>query len=68
MDLWTEGGGFVRHADSLPDVHQTLCCPRRSPLLGKSVTASVMGIPPYITVDPKTKVLWGSSCSVVIFI
>jgi hypothetical protein len=41
------------------DFFTTRCCSGQSPLLGKSVTVSVMGIPPYITFNPETKVLGG---------
>jgi hypothetical protein len=41
------------------DLFATHCCSGKSPLLGKYVTVSVMGIPPYITFSPETKALGG---------
>ena len=41
------------------DLFSTRCCSGQSPLLGRSVTVSVIGIPPYVTFDPETKALGG---------
>jgi hypothetical protein len=49
----------MKHRKNMLDFFTTRCCSGKSPLLGKSVTVSVMGIPPYITFNPETKVLGG---------
>ena len=61
VDVWKENFGFVKYGKSgiRRDLISSQCCLGKSPLLGKSVTVSVMGVPPYITFNPDTKVLGG---------
>ena len=59
VDVWKEKVGFIKHGNKILDFFSTHCCSGKSTLFGKSVTVSVMGIPPYIIFDPETKVLGG---------
>ena len=52
VDFWSEAESkFFKLSKDGFDFYRRRCCSGRSPILGKMLTVSVYGAPPYVTVD-----------------